>query len=220
MPKRLSKRLRCTIQELYAKGWSINKISDELKKSKKTIRRWTKRDDAKDKSRNIKVDERKKRIIISSLKKGGSTRSVGKEEGLSHTTVLKHARRNKFNKNGVFPYKPKKVLKITQQQQQKRINYIKKFDFNNQTRLRNQLKKRIYYDEKPWEIEKIPNQQNTRYWSTNKNIKQREFIKYKHPTIINMFAAISYYKKSSIKFYVKPRVISRGKNAGKFFFVV
>src|SRR5688572_3387214 len=76
------------------------------KKVKKTVRRWVGRSNVKDKARTIKnINLCKRRNIIRSIKKNGSSRKTGRDVGLSHTTVLKMVRRKKSNPCGLFPYK-------------------------------------------------------------------------------------------------------------------
>ena len=207
MLSRITIATRHAIQVLKNLGWSKGQISKHLGVSKyETVERWFNRESVKDKPRNQKlISERKLNNIKKDISDDnvGSLRKVAIKNKVSPSKVYKVMRRNAKNKQGMFPYKSKPKLRLTQLQKQQRISYVNGFPQCLQIIII-ELKRRIGYDEKPFEIGKSPNRQNRQFWSTNAhNVPQRYQFKDKKRTTIHCFAAINYYKKSRLRFYVK-----------------
>jgi transposase len=213
MPKRLNNGQRHAISALFIQGWSKKKIYRELKVDMKTVARWTKRNTYTDNARNsLLISDRLKRKLKISVKKGSSIRKTAKNFLISPSTVWKYIRKSKRNPKGIFPYKAKRKLRLSISQKQKRLEYIKKLGYSNQTRLLNNLKKKIIYDEKPFELEGCPNRQNTRFWNEHADIPERYYVKEKHPTTVHCFAAVSFFGKSQLRWYLKDRVGRKGNS--------
>ena len=133
---------------------------------------------------------------------------VGIKYSCSHETVRKLVRRSASNPNGIYPYKTQKKMRITGKQKQKRLNYLNALPSNRHA-LMLRLKRRIIYDEKPFELGKQPNRQNCRQWRESAGDVD-EFPNDKYPTKIHVMAAVSYYGKSKLHWYLKKSKFVKG----------
>jgi hypothetical protein len=65
------------------------------------------------------------------------------------------------------------------------------------------LKKKLVYDEKKFELGIAPNRQNTRYWREKGHADDVYYIADAHAASAHVFAAVSYYSKSQLRWYVE-----------------
>lgn len=225
MPKRVDKSTRHAIIALKKKNpsWNRNKVSKKLKISWDTANRWWGEDSIKEKGRRTKqLTEGQKSFIIKNLKSGESLRSCAKKFGqkfnfsISYQKVYSIARKSKQNTGGLYPYKLQLKCSLSEKQVQQRRNYMFKFP-HVQDSFKRFIQKRIIYDEKPFQLGKPPNKQNNRYWNENNDIQNRIYSSKKSPTTIEVFAAISYFGKSNIRFYIEENTYKRGVNRGKLY---
>src|SRR5438045_1392783 len=91
----------------------------------------------------------------------------------------------------------KKTILISANQKIKRLDYCRKW-----LKLI-KLENVTFVDEKPLELFKIPNAQNTRYYrkKSEKNTIP-VYAQTKHPTILHTFACVNWWGKSDIRFYI------------------
>jgi transposase-like protein len=207
MPGRVSESLRQTIYCMYNRlGYSIRKIANETQLDRKVVRRWIERPNSRDKARNcLNLSDRRQQMLKRSLKINNSIRKTAIENSISYSSVRKYCRRTASNKTGLFPYKPIKKLRMVSKHVEKRTKFV------NRRRLTYaKLKKTIFADEKPFMLGTIPNKQNCRFWNEHGQVYEREFIVDKNPTTIHCFAAISWYKKSKLRWYLREKSIVRG----------
>src|SRR5690606_37126113 len=129
------------------------------------------------------------------LKNDGSLLDAAKAINKSKSFIYNKIRRGRRFNNQIqlFPYKPIPKLRITLAQIMQRINYLQQFPINNQFKLLNVLKKKIYYDEKSFELGNIP--KNKVFWSEIPDISHRFYTKEKNSLIINVFSAASWFGK-------------------------
>src|SRR4051794_6467293 len=114
--------------------------------------RWVNVTTYTDKPRNtLLMSDRLKRKLKISLKKGTSIRKIAKNLSISPDTVWKSVRKSKLNQQGIFPYKVKRKIRLSVSQKKKRVEYIENLGYSNRTRFLNKLKKKLIYDEKPFE---------------------------------------------------------------------
>jgi transposase len=210
---RLTISQRIQIKSLRLQGWSMRDIANHMQCNIKAVQRWSQRNfqNMNDKTRRCKskFTLKFKKNILASMKRNNSLRKTANQYNISHSSVYKMVRRNAKNPAGLFPYKPKKSLRLTNVHRQKRLKWCSKFKPTNST-----LKKLICCDEKPFELQSVPNVQNTRFWSNNSNVieDQRLFLQDKHPTVVHMFAAINWYGKSAIKWFLEEKENKKGLN--------
>lgn len=205
--QRLTTNTRATIWSLYNQsGWSVKKIQRELHVSRNSVRKWIKRKNLNDLPRNKKnMSHREHSRMKKLLKNGNSVRQTAKVLSRSSSYVYGKIRRSKVNPTGLYPYKPKRKLRMKKKHKQKRLNFILKRKITH-----SKLKKTVFADEKPFELGKPPNSQNVRFWKENGDIAKRYYEKDKHSTVVHCFAAISYHGKSKIRWYVKENIIKQG----------
>ena len=199
--------------------WTRAKVARILKISWQVVNTWWDRESVVDKPSNqVLLTPRTKRLLKFTVKKGTSIREAAKNFKISSSKVYKEIRRSKNNPTGLFPYKVKKIPCVNKIQKKQRKNYLQKFP-TNKKEFEKVYRKRIIYDEKPFQLFKPPNHQNNRLWSENaEGVKNARVYKVpKGPSKIHIFAAISYYGKSEIRFYVEEQKILKGKNKGFFF---
>ena len=74
------------------------------------------------------------------------------------------------------------------------------------------IQQTIFVDEKPFELECIPNRQNTRFYAHRS--KKNEIpcvMTEKHSTSLHTFCAINWYGKSEVRFYINDVPKKRGE---------
>ena len=202
MPARTPIRDRYAIIALKHRGWGIAKIAKELKMYYHTVELWYNRGTVEDKPRTAKyVSEREIRAMGRDLKKTESLRITGKGYGHSHEFVRKKVRRSAANPHGLYPYKPIKMLRLTIGQKRKRKEYIMTMPYTNHNRLLSRLKRKIIYDEKPFELGAPPNPQNHRKWAVSRD-QADTYPMDKHPSKLMVMAAVGWAVKSDLYFYV------------------
>ena len=203
MPPRLRKNIRSTIQVLSRKGWNNSRIATELNCTRDAVRLWKNRTNPNEKPRRVvKFNQRDALTATRRIESGESVKNVSEYFNVSPSFIYNHIRRNKTNKDGIFPYKTVKGLMITNLQKRKRIEYIKSMPYRRHTSLINKLKSKIYYDQKKLVVGQAPNKQNCRYWSKNKKRRDRIFKSSINPKNIMCLASISYYGKSRLYWFV------------------
>lgn len=217
MPKRTSPETRSAIRALFKKGWTKSKISSELEVDWKTVDRWVKSSTLSDKPRRVvKISPQKVGVFRRQLKSGQSLRRVGRKSGVSHETVRKRVRKSKSNPTGLFPYKNQYTLRLTQKQRVIRQEYCDTFP-NTDRAILNRVKKRVFYDEKPFYLGQMMNKQNNRIWTDSKSdVKSKRVVKDKNPTMVHSFATISYNQKSDLFFFGHKSKYVKGVNKGVF----
>ena len=202
MPPRTPLRDRYAILALKDRGWSIRKIANEMNLRYQVVERWYNRETVNDIPRTGKyVSDREVRAMGRSLQKTESLRTTGKEFGHSHEFVRQKVRRSAANPHGLFPYKPIKVLRLTIGQKRKRKEYINTMPWKNHNRLLSRLKRKIIYDEKPFELGAPPNRQNHRKWAKSRE-QAEKYPMDKHPSKLMVMAAVGWDVKSDLYFYV------------------
>ena len=210
MPPRTGIALRHTIQFLKSKGKGIYEISKIVNKPYNTVKRWYDRKGAYDKARNFKsVTDRQVRQMRRDLNTNKSLRRTGLQHNCSHEFVRQKVRRSAANPHGLYPYKPTKILRLTALQKRKRVDYIKTMPYEQPNKLLNRMKSKVIFDQKPWELGKPPNVQTNRCWVESYDQVQ-EYPKDKHPTKIHTMAAISYYDRSKLDWYIEEGEHVRG----------
>ena len=142
------------------------------------------------------------------LTSNASLRDTAKD-GVSHEYVRTKVRRSAANPNGLYPYRRRKVLRLTVLHKKKRIDYIAAMPYNAPWRSLNRLKGKIIYDEKPFELGKPPNTQNNRYWADCID-KVVLYPMDKYPSKLHAMAVISYFDKGDIKWYHNETTYKRG----------
>ena len=146
--------------------------------------------------RKIKISNRKKRKMTKDIQECRSIRNLSVKHHLSRMTAYRAVRYSTKNKNGLIPYKSKMKIHVTVKQKKKRLNYALKYQNQN-------WKNVTFADEKPFYLHKIPNKQNYRSWLKPENKNKIDcFPKFKQDSIIHTFAAINWYGKSKIRFYI------------------
>jgi transposase len=194
---------RHAIRSLHRKGHSINSIASIMGSSWRTARRWSRRSSVRDLARtplqNGTKKEKNCRIL---LKRGYSLRRTATEVGISAGTVRKLCRRSQKHPSGLFPYKAIRKLRLKVAQRQKRVQYVNTVVGSCRENTIRKLKQRIVYDEKKWEVGCVPNKQNTRFWNETGDNEDRTFSVDSYPSTIHVFAAISYFDKSGLRWYV------------------
>jgi hypothetical protein len=210
MPPRITLGQRQAIKALYNRGWGIYKIAQSLKLGYKTVKLWANRTTMTDKPRNMKpislrtLHKMKKDLIATK-----SLRKTAKRHGYSHEFIRKKLRRSAANPHGLYPYKSQQVLRLSKSQKEKRINYIKTMPYDNATELLSRLKRKVIYDEKPFELGHPPNKQTNRQWSYNTDDLDT-YPMDKNPNKIHVMASITYFNKSKLFWYLEEDTYKKG----------
>ena len=183
-------------------GCSIYEISKELKIPYNTVKKWYERETINDKPRTRQyVSDKHVRAMKRDLVKTKSLRVTAKAFGHSHEFVRKKVRRSAANPNGLYPYKPIKVLRLTVGQKRKRMEYINAMPWKYASRLLKRLQRKIIYDEKPFELGHPPNVQNNRQWALSRE-ETEQYPMDKCPSKLMVMAAIGWNVKSDLYFYI------------------
>ena len=89
------------------------------------------------------------------------------------------------------------------------MEYIMTMPYNNHNRLLRRLKRKIIYDEKPFELGAPPNIQNHRKWAVSRD-QADTYPMDKHPSKLMVMEAIGWDVKSDLFFYVEEGYYVKG----------
>lgn len=181
---------RGSVGVLKRLNYSQAEVAKTLRVTKGFVKYWWNRSNMEDKSKSGRRRKTTKSVsnqIVKRLKMNlrQSTRKIGRELHLSHTTVANVARRN-----NLFPYHPTKKLLMSEKHQANRLSFAKSHQHFNWRRA-------IFTDEKiAWLVPK-PNSKNDVIWA-EKGTKVLPSRVDRHSAKLNVSAAISFDHKSSI----------------------
>ena len=216
MPKRISHRTRATIQELSRRGWSVGRIKRELNVCRNTVKRWRNRNTVQDLSRRPSLVTRYRRRMIALVRdERMSVWQVAQHFEVSRSTVRRAIRRSVLNPLGLFPYRGRSVVSLTPRQTEQRRSFCAGWP-RSMAGMTSTMTRRVYADEKPFKLSALGNVQNQRFWANRLDdvADDRERTAEAHPTVIHVFASISWHHKSLLHWFVDEGQFVRGPRAG------
>jgi transposase len=207
---RLTTVQRHEVQFFRKQGLTIKQVAEKVGCGLSTVKRWCSRpygkvNDIAGRGRKKELTSRTSRRALKLLKSGNSLRKVGRALKVSHETIrtltkVKEKNRKKGEQKYVlYPYKALTEPDLNPAQEGKRLTYCLAM----RARGKFWYKHSTFCDEKTWVLGKPPNRQNNRIWRNpnQKNLIQTIKIE-KYSAKIHSFAAINYYGKSELRFYI------------------